>query len=360
MLLDDENIQLIRDKQQDSIQAKTLVSDQLDLIYAKKWFNIWVPKIYNGLDLPFDQGLKLLEELAYHDGGLAWTVTLCSGANMFVGFIDPQMAKTLFSNPKVCFGGSGRANGKAIWTGEHYIISGKWSFATGAPHLTHFTLNAPIFDGDKARVDEEGNPIVLSFFVLREQVLIHYDWNTFGLECTASHSFSLENAVVKEEQAFVLSPHLRKFDSPLYRIPFLPFAELTLLVNYLGMYRRFLDLAEKQFFEKSKDAYWSMQYSKIRFKTIDQLQQELNEFNLFVDINSKKLWELVQKAEISSADPYLTEITEESRRIAKSIRMHVAEIVPLLGIQAAQIEEEVNIVFRNLFTASQHSLLNAR
>lgn len=360
MLLDYENIQLIRDKQQDSIHAKTLVNDQLDLIYTNKWFNIWVPKVYNGLELPFDQGLKLLEELAYYDGGLAWTVTLCSGANMFVGFIEPQMAKTVFSNPKVCFGGSGRANGKAIWTGEHYIISGKWSFATGAPHLTDFTLNVPIYDGEQARLNEEGNPVVLSFFVPREQVLIHYDWDTFGLECTASHSFSLENAIVKKERAFVLSPDLRRFDSPLYRIPFMPFAELTLLVNYLGMYRRFLDLAEKQFFEKSKDTNWSMQYSKGRFRIVDQLQQELKEFNLFVDITAKKIWESVQRKEISWDDTYLTEITHKSRGIAKSIRMHAAEIVPLLGIQAAQREEEINIVFRNLFTASQHSLLNVR
>ena len=191
-MLQREAIQLIKDVQQESIKSKQLVESQLTLIYANNWFNIWVPKEYGGAGYSFKDGLELLKELAYYDAGLAWTVTLCSGANMFAGFIQPDKAKEVFGNPKVCFGGSGRATGKAVWDGEQYTISGMWSFATGAPHLSHFTLNAPIYDGEVPRLDEEGKVVVMSFFVPRDKVLIHYDWNTFGLECTASHSFSLE------------------------------------------------------------------------------------------------------------------------------------------------------------------------
>lgn len=360
IMLDTNSIQIIRDTQQKSIDTKTLVKEQLDLIYTKNWFNIWVPKEYGGLDYTFEQGLALLEELAYHDGGLAWTITLCSGANMFVGFIEAETAETVFANPKVCFGGSGKPNSKAIWDGKQYTISGKWSYATGAPHLTHFTLNAPIYDGDKARLDDEGNPIIFSFFIPRDQVLIHYDWNTFGLECTASHSFSLENVIAKEEQSFVLTPSQRHIDNPLFRIPFMPFAELTLLVNYLGMYRRFLSLTEKSFFDRSKDPVWAENFSKQRFKILDSLQQELEQFNTFVKSSAKRLWNMSIDQEIDANNPYLSEISTESKRIAKSIRLAVAEIIPLLGIHAAQLESETNIVFRNIFTATQHSLLNAR
>lgn len=359
-MLQPEQIQVIRDSQYESIAAKKLVSNQLEMIYANNWFNIWVPKEYGGEEYSFEDGLTLLEELAYHDGGLAWTVTLCSGANMFAGFIEPSIAKEVFSTEKVCFGGSGKTSGKAIWKDDNYVVSGMWSFATGAPHLSHFTLNAPIYDGDILRLDADGKPVVYSFFVPRDYVLVHYDWNTFGLECTASHSFSLDNVIVGAANAFVLSPNNRYYDSPIYRIPFLPFAELTLLVNYMGMYRRFLDLTEKYFFDKSKDLFWAEKYSKSRFRMLDGLQQK-NEANCaFIKEVVEMVKVLSTAGTVAADDPFLAEISKQFKDIVETIRIDVTLLMPLLGIQAAQVDQELNIVFRNIFTATQHSLLNVR
>ncbi|HMR19876.1 MAG TPA: acyl-CoA dehydrogenase family protein, partial [Sphingobacterium sp.] len=243
-----EEIQIIQDQQLQSIANKSLVESQLELIYGCGWFNIWVPQSYGGQAMSLVDGTTLLEELAYWDGSLAWTVTLCSGANMFAGFIDDELVKEVFLDRKVCFGGSGRVGGKAVWDGEKYVISGEWQYATGAPHLTHFTLNSFLYIGEEQQFDQEGNPLVSSFFVPKDDVLIHYDWDTFGLESTASHSFSLRDVPVAKAYSFQLKPDLRVSDEPLFRIPFRPFADVTLLVNYIGMYRRFLDLVQKYFF----------------------------------------------------------------------------------------------------------------
>lgn len=361
-MLQEKVIQIIRDAQQESIKAKQLTPSQLELIYNHNWFNIWVPKIYSGAEYSFTDGLALLEDLAYQDGGLAWTVTLCSGANMFAGFIEPNKAKAIFQDSKVCFGGSGRAVGRAVWDGESYYLTGMWSFATGAPHLTHFTLNAPIYDGPVQRLDLEGKPVVYSFFVARDQVLVHYDWNTFGLECTASHSFSLDQVKVEASHAFVLAADKRYYDSTLYRIPFMPFAELTLLVNYLGMYRRFLDLSEKYFFEKSKDQFWADKYSKVRFQKLDALQEELVAFRAFTQEAALKLWTAAYDNTLVNVNEaaYMALLSTQCKDIVEVIRTQVTSIMPLLGIQAAQLENEMNIVFRNIFTATQHSLLNVR
>lgn len=359
-MLQEKDIQVICDAQMESIRAKKLVTSQLDLIYVNNWFNIWVPKEYGGLEYSFQKGLDTLMDIAYYDGGLAWTITLCSGANMFAGFIVPTIAKEVFQQANVCFGGSGRASGKAVWNGDHYVISGKWSFATGAPHLSHFTLNAPIYDGNQPRLDIAGNVVVYSFFVPREHVLIHYDWNTFGLEATASHSFSLDSVRVSPSQAFILSPDKRFYDSSLYRIPFIPFAELTLLVNYMGMYKRFLDLTEKYFFEKSKDIAWAEKYSKTRFRKVDELQQHLSSYQLFVRESAEKLWTDTSGADNNITADYLAIVSNQCKDIVESIRKNTTDIMPLLGIQAAQTESDLNIVFRNIFTATQHSLLNLR
>lgn len=358
MYLDEQTIAVIRDSQAKSIQAKQLVPEQLELIYAKNWFNIWVSSKYNGLELSLLDGFNLIKEIAYYDGAFAWTVTLCSGANMFSGFINTDLASVVFSDPKVCFGGSGRANGKAVWNDEQYHLTGVWQYATGAPHLTHFTLNAFVFDGNAQRVDVAGQPVVYSFFVPKEYVLIHYDWDTFGLECTASHSFSLDNVRVDKSYAFELKPSENRIDSALYKIPFMTFAELTLLPNYLGMYQRFLDLVEKYFFDKSKNPDWADKYSKNRFRQIDSYQQKSEGYTSNAVSLINTLWlEVNQKPDNINAE-LLVEIASESRRIVKEIRESVTVLFPLVGISGAQRDNELNIVFRNIFTATQHSLLN--
>ena len=358
MQLNEHIIAVIRDSQSKSIQAKQLVAEQLDLVYTYNWFNIWVAKEYNGLNLSLMDGFKLIKNLAYYDGGFAWTVTLCSGANMFAGFINPSLAKEVFANPKVCFGGSGRASGKAIFDGDKYHLTGVWQYATGAPHLTHFTLNAFIYDGEIQRVNIQGEPVIYSFFVPKEDVLVHYDWDTFGLECTASHSFSLDNVAVDKAYAFELTPSNREVDSTLYKIPFMTFAELTLLPNYLGMYKRFLDLVEKYFFDKSKNPDWADKYSKNRFRQLDRYQQLAEKNEQKAETLVQQLWEQVSVDTENISTELLAEIASESRRMVREIREAVTLLFPLVGISGAQKDNELNIVFRNIFTATQHNLLN--
>lgn len=356
MMICENAIQVIRDNQLKSMQTKTLVEEQLDLIYKNNWFNIWVPASLGGLETVLPDGLHLLEELAYWDGGMAWTVTLCAGANMFAGYLDKALATEVFANPKVCFGGSGRATGKAVWDGERYTLTGFWRFATGAPHLSHFTLNSFVFDGNEPRLDDSGEQVVFSFLIPRDKVLVHYDWDSFGLACTASHSFSLDQVAIQPNHAFQIKPEHRAEDTALYRIPFMPFAELTLLVNYMGMYRRYLDMVEKYFFEKSKEESWLSKYGKIYFRTLDGLRLQLESDRKKISLLADLLWHESKGATITTV--LLDDIAQESREIVKTIREETTRLFPLLGISAAQNGTELNTIFRNIFTATQHSLLN--
>ena len=71
----------------------TLDPEILEIAYQQEWFKLYVPKIYGGLGKTLPDILKLEEDLAYLDGSLGWTVTLCSGAGWFAGFLDPDLAK---------------------------------------------------------------------------------------------------------------------------------------------------------------------------------------------------------------------------------------------------------------------------
>ena len=86
---------------------------QLEIIYKQNWFNLFVPKEHGGLGLHLKEGLQIQEGLAWTDGSAGWTVTLCSGANYFIGFLSPEVAKEIFKDPHVCLAGSGHPSGIA-------------------------------------------------------------------------------------------------------------------------------------------------------------------------------------------------------------------------------------------------------
>ncbi len=355
MQLNSEDIAILKDNQAKGIDQKTLSDGQLELIFRRKWFKIWVPHELSGLGLTLPEGLHLLADLAYWDGGLAWTVTLCSGANLFVGFIDPVLGDQIFKTDRVCFGGSGQASGTATREGEHYRLRGFWRYATGAPHLTHFTLNAAIQEAGQPVLDEKGEPLIKSFFIDRDHVLIHYDWDTFGLEATASHSFSLEDIVVDGRQSFEIDAAKSTRKELLYQYPFMPFAELTLLVNFMGMYKRFLDLIEKLFVLKSNQSKWEQSESKAAFRLLDNFQQDYITRKDAVMNLAYHSWDNLRDG-IDNAAIY-AEIASQSRDFVASILKNTITLYPHTGIAGAAIDHEINIIFRNIFTASQHKLL---
>ncbi|MHC8949778.1 acyl-CoA dehydrogenase family protein [Sphingobacterium hungaricum] len=359
-MLNEQLEKTIKEYQHAAIKAKQLTPALLELIYEQQWFTIWVPKKLGGLEMGLKEGCELLEDLAYADGAFAWTVTLCSGATMFAGFIEPNIAQEIFPKRNVCFGGSGQVSGKAERLGEYYLVSGEWRYATGTPHLTHFTLNCYIYENGNPVLNEDGTQEFRSFFLDRDDVLIHYDWDTFGLECTASHSFSVHKILVSENRSFILDPKYKTIDNALFAYPFKPFAEVTLLVNYMGMFRRFMDLVQKYFFEKSKILSWATSNSKEFFKLHDEIEQEFTQQRNRIYELIEQSYNLLENGDAKNDDSLYQEIGLLSREIVKQIKLNVVALFPLCGIVAAQKESELNIVFRNLFTATQHSLLNIR
>lgn len=324
-------------------RAGRLTSDQLTILYNQRWFKLFVPKCYGGLELTAPEGIRLEEELACIDGSLGWTVTLCAGANLFVGYMQPSTAETVFANPTVCLGGSGQASGTATMEGSGYRVSGIWRYATGAPHLTQFTANCILKRDDEILLDDAGNPRVMSFFLAKDDVRIIEDWPAFGLKATASHSFEVSDVWVDETHAFVIAPERATLPQPIYRYPFLQFAEATLAANTLGMARHFVSCANGLLKDPVVNLAEGVQV---------QLAKSRTSFYQAVDAS----WdELVNKGRQSPA--LLQAVSDQSRSLAHVCRELVTALYPHVGMAAADASSEINRVWRDLFTASQHSLL---
>ncbi|WP_158963386.1 acyl-CoA dehydrogenase family protein [Myroides fluvii] len=320
------------------MQGATAISDEvINHIYKKRWLQIWVPQSYGGLGCDFKTGITYLYEWAKIDGSLGWMLTLCSGANYFARNMLPETAKRLFAKEYTCFGGSGMVGGTADEQEDgSYLLQGVWHYATGAPYLSHFTLNARLLKQGKPRLDAEGNPCIRSFIVEQSKVTIIPNWKSMGMKATGTFSFEVNQVTVPADYHFVYDTFYTA--DVVTKIPFRTFADLTLLVNYLGMAYHYMEEAQ----------------TVLPAKVLASDQSEINTaFETVLDYASQIEIALANNAAVA------LEIQEEihtfgtqvvAQLIEQVIRVHVQ-----LGIKGTQVDQPIHQVFADFFTATQHA-----
>jgi len=324
----------IREKMHGASEVPQSIIDQ---IHNERLLQIWVPKRYGGLGLRLYQGLQLLFDWSKIDGSLGWMLTLCSGANFFSRNLKPNIAKELFSNPKTCFGGSGMIGGTAEkQTDGTFLINGLWHFATGAPHLSHFTLNAKLTENENPLLDESGNELIRSFVVSKNQAEIIPNWKSMGMKATETYSFKVENVKVSEDYSFIYDEFFT--GDVIDKIPFRIFADLTLLVNYLGMASHF-----------SEEASEIRNHLDLNFfdEKIDNAMGKVIEF-------ANEIEDLLNESKAITQEKQ-SEIHDYSSNLVESLSHQILQIYIQLGIKASHTDSAVYQVFCDYFTATQHS-----
>jgi alkylation response protein AidB-like acyl-CoA dehydrogenase len=328
-------------------------AQQLQVMYEQKWFKIYVPALYGGLGLTIPEGVRLSEDLAYAEGNAGWLCTLSSGASIFAGFLKPAFARQVFENPKVSFAGSGKAEGVASVIGDAYVVAGVWPYASGADIATVFTANCKLQKDGIPILDEAGNPVIKAFAFLREEVLIHPNWHTMGLKATSGHTIEVRNLRVTEERIFELKRESAHINHLNYAYPFQQFAEITLAVNTIGMGLHFVDLVG-DFIDRKKELGLTVdtEFEKSYMTAQVEIESSKSKFYEVLDAS----W-ICLKVQNEIPQNILNEVSQGSKAIVKLIQNKVAKLYPYCGMQAAQANSEMNKVWRDLFTASQHQVL---
>lgn len=312
------------------------ISDEImHIIYEQRWLQIWVPKVYKGLGGSFREGLELLKQLASFDGSLGWMVTLCAGANYFSRNLLPHIALDLFKANRTCFGGSGMIGGTAEKIADGYIINGQWKYATGAPYLSHFTINATITENGNIILNADGTPQIRSFVLNKSDVTIIPDWQSMGMKATGTYSFNVENIFVSADYSFLYNIFFT--DNILDKIPFRIFADLTLLVNYIGMAEHFFGVANEL---KANTKYTSIN-EQLQLFLQDTLQYaDAVETLLIQEKDTEMISATIHQFGIETVHYLSHEILNEYMKV---------------GIIASHEHQPINRIFKDFFTATQHA-----
>lgn len=339
-----------------SEEQGTLHPALLALAYEKQWFKLFVPACYGGPGLVLPEILRLEETLAAEDGSLAWTVTLCSGAAWFAGFLNSDLAEELFADPHVCFAGSGAIGGTARETTDGYVLNGHWKYASGALHATVFTANCQIINSrGELCYTSEGTVLVKSFILKQAEVQLVPGWSYFGLVATGSHAFEVKDLQVPQERTFEINKNII-LDMEGFDYPFLQLAETTLAVNSAGMATHFLRLTATSFQARSGLKRFSP-------KQITYFENELLQCRKALEIARTEFYSTFDQSWIQLTGQekitpiLLEEVSHYSRKLAHTARQVTDILFPYCGLEAAKKETELNRIWRDIHTASQHALL---
>lgn len=338
-----------------SEEAGRLHPEIIDLISQEKWFKLYLPKKLGGIDIKLPSILRLLEAIAMIDGSTGWTVTLCSGASWFASFLEHHPRNQIFNRPDTCITGSGAVGGTATVVPEGYLISGSWKYSSGALHATHFTANCYIrnSDGSAAR-DAHDREIVKSFIFDRNQVKMTPTWEYMGMVATGSHGFEVNNLFIPANRSFEINGELRT-QTNAGNYPFLQLAETTLAVNFSGMALHFLETAEAAVLNSDNLKRFSEQHSEIIQETFAREKQVLSEArDKFFQIADRS-WSDLQRQTLE--EPVLEKVSHASKRLAHISRRVTDNLYPYCGLDAARKTTLLNRIWRDIHTASQHSLL---
>ena len=355
--IDPQSVNTIRHYAVEAEQMRSLHPEQLAVIYDNRWFNLYVPTGYGGLCLSLPEGLQIQESLAWTDGSAGWTVTLCSGASWFIGFLQQDIAEMLFHSEKVCFAGSGRPSGIArMINDDEFEISGSWQYATGAAHATAFTANCHIEKDGSILKHEDGTALVGAFIFLRSEVGIHGNWKGMGMIATSSNSFEVSGLRVNKNRRFEIDESKTALPDKIYQYPFLQFAESTLAVNMSGMAIHFMDLFEETIKERKSSDHFTEDRRQSLFRRNEAArckQQEARD-NFYQTLQSSwGEWDENKHFAIIT----LESVSQVSRHLAATSRQVVDELFPLCGLVASDSLSDINRVWRDLHTACLHPLL---
>jgi alkylation response protein AidB-like acyl-CoA dehydrogenase len=332
---------------------------QQALIHHRGWLRFLAPQAAGGAEVALPAMVRLEEQLASVDGSLAWVVTLCAGAGWFAGFLPPALAKEIVGTKRVCAAGSGAPTGYADIEGDGYRLSGKWDYASGAPMGTHFTLNAIIRERGHAVLDDAGVPRIRAFIVPASEVQVVPSWHSVGLRASASHSYRIDGRWVAAAHSFLIDAAHASAAGPLYRFPFYSLAFVTLAANLAGMAGHFLRLAQPSIARRRQPLTGLplLEAPGVAARlhgAVADLEAARTHFYGLLD----SAWEQVAGgAALDSAET--AALQQASLALVAVARQGVDEVYPYCGLYAASAQSDINRVWRDFHTATQHTLLLA-
>jgi len=209
-------------------------------MHEAQLFRLYIPQALGGLETDPITSMRVVETVAAADGAAGWTLMIGMTYGVWAALLPEATAREIYGAPDAVVAGALRPSGRARAVEGGYVVSGRWSFASGIQHATWWNGGCIVAaDAEGARGAGATDETRLVFFPAREGRLID-NWDVGGLRGTGSHDYAVDGLFVPETHTLSLDAPPR-VDGALYRLPLQALLDSTMATVPLGIARTAID-----------------------------------------------------------------------------------------------------------------------
>jgi len=200
-------------------RSQRIVEPLLTRLHEQRLFRMLLPRSVGGDAVEPTLYLRAVEQVAQHDGSVAWCLFTGNSSALIAAYLPPDIAREIWGAPRavVAWGPPNATKAHAVPGG--YRLSGTWQFASGCRHASWMGAHCQVIEPDGSlRLNSAGRPTVRSLLFPAEHAkLIDGSWDVIGLRGTASDAYSVTDLFVPEAFSTTREdPALRLEPGPLY------------------------------------------------------------------------------------------------------------------------------------------------
>ncbi len=221
--------------------ARGIPLDLVERIRDTGAFRMYVPEVLGGPAVPAWESLRVIEELAYHDGAAGWCSMIGSTTSLTSTTLADPFATEIFGDPTTIGGGFAMPEGRATMVDGGLRVSGRWAWGSGTRHCTWIAGGCLIVDEDgqpTRRADGLRAPFV--FFPADEVEFID-NWHVSGLSGTGSGDYRVTDVFVPEGRWVEMGRMAPIRPGPLSQFSFFGLLACGVAACAVGIARRSLD-----------------------------------------------------------------------------------------------------------------------
>lgn len=351
-------VESLKETVAESEATRRLSTRAVDLLHRSGATRIISPATYGGYELPVRALVEAERVIAHGSSAASWVLMVCAAHTFIAGRMPRRGQDDYFGgHPGMLIPGVPSLRGTCQRARGGYLLKGRWPYASGADHGDWVLV------GCKGVRNDAGDPCPSLIVVMpKKDAVIDDTWFTLGMRGTGSKDIVLENAFVPEHYAVSMVEAqlgtVSGVDIPLYRLPIRPALATMLLGSIVGMAERGLEL----FIEKTRgrrDVYTGLMKA-------DNAGVQRRVAEASVEISCA--WSLTQQncdllEDSMRHDPPMpapkrAQVRWNAAYATDLCRRAVNRLFEGAGAGAAHDSHDMQVVFRDMNTASHHAMLD--
>lgn len=201
--------------------ARQLPAHVVELMRSAGMFSVAVPKAMGGLELDPIAQFEAIELLAQADASASWCAMIGCDTGYVAAFLDDGVARQIFADPTRASAFVANPTGRAKECEGGYVVSGRWSFASGSTHSAVIALGCVVMSESGPKMLADDRPEMRAIVVQAPQARVIDTWTTTGVRGSGSHDVAVEDVFVPAAHTFPLFAFVPMREEPLYRFPML-------------------------------------------------------------------------------------------------------------------------------------------